>query len=336
MKVGELRERLSKMNKQELIKLTVEFYKLIPKAKKEDYQLDQLIQNPDQKKKGPKKGQLQSIGELEQDITTFISHAKEQYYLAPNRVVPKKERPKWRFKVKRWYKELTNSKRPSEELPRQADILKRLYELICESCGFQYFTAYDSFESIGIEQTEFYQSVIYLIQKAEGKASMVEPGIRLIVDNYLNRYTLFSGLMEILIAQLHIPDLKEKGIAISKKIIAELQFTPKPESNRFQWSSSGEFRKKEKHNNLVELIFRLHMSLYEYEEAIAFFHLKYSEARLEIKLYILVSMLFGYELKDHIKQEIEIAQKSGIVPRQSLLNLLKTINETDQLPEYLR
>jgi len=99
MKVGELREKLAKLKKEELIKLAAEFYKLIPKSKKEDYDLDGLINNPQQKKKTNSKASV-SLETLQQTINKFIADAKEQYYLMPNRVVPKKERSTWRFKVK--------------------------------------------------------------------------------------------------------------------------------------------------------------------------------------------------------------------------------------------
>lgn len=59
MKVGELREKLSTLKKDKIIKLASEFYKLIPKAKKEDYDLDQLILNyPLKKQKLKSKDQI--------------------------------------------------------------------------------------------------------------------------------------------------------------------------------------------------------------------------------------------------------------------------------------
>jgi len=43
----------------------------------------------------------------------------------------------------------------------QSKLLCNLYELICESCGYEYFSAYDPFQSIGIEQSTFYLSDLY-------------------------------------------------------------------------------------------------------------------------------------------------------------------------------
>lgn len=122
MKVGELREKLAKLKKEEVTKLAVEFYKLVPKSKKEDYDLDGLINNPQKKKKTQSKDQV-SLETLQQDINTFITNAKNQYYLSSNRIVPKKERSTWRFKVKRWYKELIKTNRRDSDLSLQAQLL---------------------------------------------------------------------------------------------------------------------------------------------------------------------------------------------------------------------
>ena len=227
MKVGELREKLSKLKKEEVVQIASEFYKLIPKSKKEDYDVDGYINNPEKKKKKTTAKKGLELYEIEMLVTAFIEDAKEQYYLVPNRKVPKKERSTWRFKVKRWYKELINTKRPDRDIDLQAELLKNLYELICESCGYQYFTAYDSFESTGISQSDFYNSVVSLLQESKGKLETVRQCIELIVNNYLNRYTLYSELMTELIKTFETSDLKYKGVEVAEKLIKENSFDPK-------------------------------------------------------------------------------------------------------------
>lgn len=49
MKVDELRAKLFQLEKHDIICLAVEFYKLVPKTKKEDYNLDILIDKPEVK-----------------------------------------------------------------------------------------------------------------------------------------------------------------------------------------------------------------------------------------------------------------------------------------------
>ena len=82
MKVGELREKLSKMTVDEITKLTVEFYKLIPKAKKENYNIDELIENP-VKKKTKKKVVVVDIEDIDYYVSEFIADARDDLYIRP-------------------------------------------------------------------------------------------------------------------------------------------------------------------------------------------------------------------------------------------------------------
>lgn len=334
MKVGELRAKLAKLKKEEISYLAVEFYKLVPKAKKEDYDLDNLINNPTKPKKKTSKSTQLSLAQIKSDVYLFIENAKEQNYLFPNRKVPKKERSTWRFKVKRWYKELNNLKRKDADIQMQADILSDLYELICESCGYEYFTAYDSFESIGIEQSDFYKSVLTLKQEAYGKSATIEKGVRLIVDNYLNRYTLYSTLIVEFMSTLNIPDLKEKAITACKKLIQENNFVPKETKSTRFFFDNNEYQQKYKHNELTKFVLRLYISLYETEEGIEFYKAHYQD-RDEVKLYILIDILFDNKEEDLIVKEISEAEKNGIEPREKLLKLRTHINNTGKLPEYM-
>lgn len=335
MKVAELREKLSKLKKEEIIKLSVEFYKLIPKSKKEDYDLDAIINNPNEKKNKAITKSGASLTELEFDISLFIENAKEQNYVSPNREVPKKERATWRFKVKKWYKELINMKRADKDIARQAKLLSDLYSLLCEACGMVYFSAYDPFQSVGVEQIDFYRSVITLIQEDKGKADCIEKCIELIIDNDLNRYTLYSGLMRELLSTLDVPNLKETGIEIVNRLIVENDFRPKPIEKRKVWSySSTDYSKQERHNNLTELGYRFYCGLFSVKQAIAFYQMHHYESDEEIKLYILVRLLFEEGRKENIKEVLEESIEKDIKPRQGLLELLKEIKEKDTLPNY--
>ena len=62
-----------------------------------------------QSEKSGVKKEKQSFVELEAQIETFLENAKAGNYYAPNRVIPKSQRPKWRFLVKGYIKELKKS-----------------------------------------------------------------------------------------------------------------------------------------------------------------------------------------------------------------------------------
>jgi hypothetical protein len=332
MKVGELRKKLSKIKKDEVIKIASEFYKLIPKSKKEDYALDAYVENFGKKKKPSKSENEISLKELELDVKTFIEDARNQYYLAPNTIIPKKERSKWRFMVKRWYKALTDRNRKDKDLEKQAELLCDLYELLCESCGYIYFPGEDSFRSIGVEQPTFYLSVIHMLQETKGKADALQPAIELIVNNELNRYTLYSELMVGLISTLDIPDLKYKGIEISERLIQVNLSKPKKKSSMI--FVSNELSPTRKINNLTELALRLYADLYEVDEGIDFYYKHYREED-EVKLYILIEILFELRDKENVVKELEKAIKTGVKLRSRLVDLLNKTKSDGMLPEYM-
>lgn len=333
MKVGELRKKLSKMKKDEVIKIASEFYKLVPKSKKEDYALDAYVDNSGKKKKPSKTKNEISLEELELDVNTFIEDARNQYYFAPNTIIPKKERSKWRFMVKRWYNALTDRSRKGKDLKKQAKLLCDLYELLCESCRYIYFSGEDSFKSVGVEQPTFYLSVIHLLQESKGKAEALQPAIELIVNNDLNRYTLYSDLMVGLISTLDIPDLKYKGIEISERLI-QLNLS-KPQKKNSRFVVSNELSTERKINNLTELAVRLYADLYEVDEGIDFFYKHYRENDEDVKLYVLVRILFQLRDQENIVKEIEKAIKKGVEVRSRLVDLLEKTKKDGVLPEYM-
>jgi len=336
MKVGELREKLRKLKEEEIIKLAVEFYKLIPKAKKEDYNVDSLINNPAAPKSRAKSKSPLKLVEIEVQVNEFIKHAKERYYFMANRVIPKKERSTWRFKVKKWYKELINIKRSDADLEKQAVLLGNLYKLMCESYRYEYFSAYDAFESIQIDQTDFYKSVINLLHASKGKADTVKQCIHLIVNNALSRHTLYESLMKELIKTYDAPDLKYKAIEIIKELISKNNFIPQKNAKDHHWLFKGNvFEKKEKHNDLTKWVYLIYSSLFELDNSIQFFEDNYYELNKEIKLYILVRMLFAERQKDKIVEVIERAIAKRIKPRKNLMDLVNGIKLNNELPKYM-
>ena len=46
-----------------------------------------------------------------------------QYYLIPNKIISKSERPKWRFLVKNLYKEIVEASKDDANKAKSADLL---------------------------------------------------------------------------------------------------------------------------------------------------------------------------------------------------------------------
>ncbi len=333
MKVAELRIKLAKLKKEEIIKLAAEFYKLVPKAKKEDYKLDELVENPSVKtRKKQSSSTSMSLDQIGEEVNLFIEHARKQYYFAPNQVVRKRERPKWRFKVKRWYKELINVNRKDANLVKQEILLIKLYQLMCEACGVYYFSSTEPFQSIQIEQEVFLESVLNLTNVVKGRTAVAERGVDLIINHGSGGNTLKSYLMKVFIQNLPIPDLKYKAIECTEKQLKKLNYNP----SKYKRFDRKGYRANDKNNHLAKLGCRLYLALQEYDEVIEFYNKHYHHSNSkEIELYVLIDILFEHRLKDCIKRELEGAIKKGIKPRKNLMKLLKTIQEEDKLPQRM-
>lgn len=106
MKIPDLRKLLNTSKREDLEKAFVESYKQLRKAQKEEIDpvlIDILEGNAVEQKRT---AVTTDFGELEKQIEIFIKNAYAQNYFAPNRIIPKAQRPKWRFLVKGYIKEL--------------------------------------------------------------------------------------------------------------------------------------------------------------------------------------------------------------------------------------
>lgn len=334
MKVKELRDILSKMPKDKLLNLSIEFYKLIPKAQKEVMALDDYIETSG-RKKNKKPIVSISLAELEQQINQFIIDVRNQDYLYPNKTIVRKERLAWRSKVKRWGKALTKKNRTELNFPKQAELLIQLYQIICESCVYEYFSAYDAFQSIGVKQVVFYKNILKLLQNIGDDEQMLNKGISLIIENPLNTYTLYSDLIIQFVKSIKTERNYKKALEVATHLLQTNGFNRSDSPIEQRWTEEEEYEQEQRHNNLVELIYRLHANFSDYSKAIQFYKKHYYCLNDEIKLYVLVRLLFEKGKKKLIKREIELAIKQGIKPRENLLKLLAMINDENLLPQYL-
>ena len=333
LKIAEVRKLIKGQKRDKLELLAEELYKMLTKAQKLDNNVADLLQNPGKeaaKAKTRKEDKLRPFDEIKTETIRFIDNAYAQNYLAPNRVVAKKDRPKWRFVAKKLYKELIAHSQQAPNEKEAAELLEKLYVMLCYSCSYILFTAYDPFESVGVAQTEFFEKVLLAIDRTIEKPEMTDKAIDLIVNNSLNRYTLYEELMDIAIMRLATVDMKY--LLIEKcKSKREVHSAKNPKSNTF----IGKYEHESLLNNFTILIFKAYATLYETTNGIDDFMAHYRINDPEIKLYIMISLLFGYKEKDLILQHLEEARKNSIKLRPGLNHLLDFIKSKNSLPEYI-
>ena len=340
MKISEVRNIIQKHSEEQLRVIVSELYKAIPKAIKEENDVDGILKNPDSLTRPRHKTRQKEVPDIEllkSETESFVDDAYNQYYFAPNRFVSKQNRPKWRFIVKRLYKDLLATSADEGNLPEAARLLEKLYQLLCYSCSSVLFSAYDSFESIGIEQEEFFQKVLALKYQCQDKNTFIKDALLSMVNNSLNRYTLRQNLMEVILEFAKTPDLREMTIANCTELIETVKREPflqkgrQPDYEKRQ----SDYKREEKLNALTEMVFLCYARLYEYPKAISYFKANYRATNQEIALYVLLRMLSGLNQKDLFLQEYEEALENGITPRENLRKTYRLAKEKGELPENI-
>ena len=331
LKLTEVRALIKKHDRKDLEFIIAQLYKMIPKDKKIDNDTASLIENPEKfanSSKSQKKSKvMRPFEEVEKEVLFFETNAYEQNYMIPNRSIKKADRPKWRFVVKRLYKELNEYAKQEDYIKKTADLLLKLYEVLTYSCGFYLFNSYDSFDSVGIAQETFFQSVIEKYNKTLDREAFVSKSIDIMFDNFLNRYTLYSGLMLVFLEFVQIPDMLNLTIEITRQKRDKLQKS-KPSKK------TDEYFITEKNNNYTELIFRCYANLCEFDNALDDFNKNMKEDSEEIKLYILIRLLLEYGEKDLILNLlVEGGKKMRL--RDGLIKMKNYIIQKNKLPDYM-
>ncbi len=335
MKIAEVKKLIESYSEEQL-KLTItEIYKVIPKAIKESINIDSIIADPEKyiegRKKSKKKPQIPDIELLRIDTETFIEYAKNQFYCSPNQFVSKKERSQWRFVVKRLYKELFLSAQNETNLPMASELLENLYNLMCYSCKYFIFNSYDSFESIGIEQKDFFNRVLFLKFQIEPKRNFISNALKLMLDNSVNRYTLYSDLLHVILSYLKSTDMIEIAIDQTNQL---LQKEKEKQISKSSNGYSNKYNKRKNINNLSEFGFLCYIKFFEVQKAVDFYKQHCVESEREIALYILLRLLFSVGEREYFLKEYENAIELGVKPREELRKMYVFTKESGQLPEH--
>ena len=323
MKVAELKEKIEPYKAAQLRRLVVEMYKAMPKALKESHGIDELIGNPMSGRKKQNAEVPPDIGFLSWEVEQFVDDAYNQYYFAPNSVVSKRERPKWRFIALRLFKQLNKAAADPENAAEAAGLLEKLYGMLCYSCDYVLFSAYDPFESVGIAQSDFLQAVLRARRQADAPRDFVRNSILLALGHSLNRYTLHEQLMEVAVGFLTTPDLKQLAIAACDEIRRSIEKDglPRLDAGKWQDDSHTAYRKQRMLHNLAEMGFMCHMALFEPGEAVEYFQRHYVEKDAEITLYVLLRMIERYADKNLWMKVYERALDNSVHPRPQLKEL---------------
>ena len=318
MLVSELRKVVNKYSSDEKDKIIVELYKRIPKYVKEDYNIDNFIINIQEKNNISKEKKEISIEQLEKEVEYFIMCANNNLYVAPNKVIPKSERSKWRFKVKKFYKDLITFKPDSPEGIKATDLLKSLYGVLSVGSAYLTFTTWETFRAVQISQGEFLEAIM----KRKLMNGISDDSLKYCVDLLDIEYDPYdsdTSLLMAFISCLKTADSKYIAIeAIKNKLENKKEKLKELEKNR-----KNTYDCEDHINNFVECVCYIYFELSEIDNGIRFFHKEYIEKNKEIKEYILLNMLDMFELDDEWIKEYE--KHKNIDYRESLRGKYKEL-----------
>ncbi len=317
MKVAELREKLQGYSRDRLEGIILEMYKAMPKPVKEAKGIDMIIINPNAKTTRRIEPVLRDLEDIRWETEEFLSDAYNQYYFAPNSVIPKSKRPGWRFIARRLFKELQQAAGNQDNVPAAWGLLKQLYRMLCYSCRYVLFSGNDPFDSVGVRQVDFYRAVLDLGRKVESAREFVRESILLALGNDLNTHTLWEDLLEAIVACLETADMKEMAIEVCNDLRMDAAAGRLRDLVAFS-EGDKDHRAKDFVNNLAVLGWMCYMALAQPEDAIRYFRQYHLEKNSEIALYVLLRMIEQRQSWGLWLQTYENAVCGGIQPRQEL------------------
>ena len=316
MLVNELRTALEQYDKAALKEIAVTLYKHIPKGKRESKGLDDLLLSFSKEKAKPAKGSKPKVdfASLEKEIVQFMNYADESLYLAPNRIVSKDKRAKWRFEVKRFIKELLAV--GGEHSEASAELLAGIYDMLSYGCSYHIFVSEDPFAAVGYAQADLLSLALGKLFYDGYNEDSVKNAVYLTLDSGVDRETLHVQLLYVLREHLKTADTIEMAIrhCISFKNNYDA-FQAGKSLFKYVDTWDGGYRRKEHGNYATEMVLLLQFGLHEYDEGIRFFWDNYDERDAEIKLYILLRFLDFHGLEEYWVREYERALKKGLKPR---------------------
>lgn len=314
MKVQELRKLLGNAEREHLEKAFVECYKQLRKGQKEE--IDSILTMMLEGKAIEQKSVEAPVNfeELEQQIIVFIDNAYAQNYFAPNRTIPKSQRPKWRFMVKNFMKELSKVPSDSNHYERAVKLLTDLYCLICEACNTYLFSTEDPFRSIGWEQPDFFKLLVTKTFANGYSRKNISQLLRYATTGGLSRESLHIQQEMILLSALRTSDVKYVAIEEAKKLVEE----GVGKLASLKKYSSSQYYMNEAVNELCGMIFLITIALAEPESGMEYYFAHSREGDNEITLYCALQLADWVGGDDLWIKVYEYGLSKKIKPRNSL------------------
>lgn len=292
MKIKEFRDELKKADRTQVEAIASELYKSLPKAKKEDADISiQTILAGVDLKKTKKQDEIVNFNELKNQIQVFLEDANQSYYFIPNRIIPKSNRSKWRFKVKQFLKDLSKVQADTPEYLEAKILLKDVYKLLCKACNVYLFSTNNPFHAVGIAQCDMFYDVSSAMLHLTPTNETMREILVLATSSGLDYSTLHAELEFIVLNELKTKELEILALEEAKSLVQEQQMRLK----QIKKSSSSKYYIEHSVEELCKLVLLIHMKMDDGEEGVRYFFKNYKGYEKEIELY---SALYTIDLME--------------------------------------
>lgn len=298
MLVPELRKIIETYNNSEKDKIIIELYKRIPKQIKEDYDIDKFIATLNKEK--PKEVKTLSIEELEKEINYFVDCAYKGLYSCPNKVISKKERSNWRFKVRNYYKVLNQFLPDTPEGNKATQLLTKIFKVVSLGSCYLTFSNWETFRAIQVSQADFLENII----RRKLEEGINKENIKYCVELLTVEYDPYDYHRIVLITFeqcMKTEEMKQTAIELLKEQVIKYQ----NKALELKKARQSDYKPREYVEYFTECIVDLHFRLGEVDKGITYFHKNYTETTKEVKEYILLELLEKFELYDDWIKEYE-------------------------------
>lgn len=293
MKIQEFRNKMQQCKREDLEKIASELYKMLPKNKKEE-DADTLIEDIIAGKTTAVSAKNQkadvNFDVLKSEINEFLSNVDNDYYIVPNRIVPKSKRSKWRFEVKKFVKSINQIPVDGENGIESAQLLRELYQRLCYGCGYYIFPSDDPFQSIGIRQPVFYDMLI----KRTFATGFTDENIKnMLMDAtcvYIDRESLYIEMEAIYAKSLLTSDLKYKAQGFIKEYVEQLE----AKSGKKNKYALEDYQIKSNIDEMCQTMLIISIFLCEPEDGIKYYWKHNQESNKEVTLYKLLNIIKMY------------------------------------------
>ncbi len=286
MKVVEIRNELKKYNMEEKDKIIIELYKRIPKRVKEEYDIDGYLKNIKVNENTKKEKEVKlTFDELASEVNYFLECAWNELYSEPNRIISKSERSKWRFKAKKYYKELSNIDINSEYYDESNKLLIELFKVLSRGTNYLLFSNWETFRAVQISQEDFFDLIMKRVLVNFNKENL-ETIVKLLEVDKDPYGSLYKVIYNVFLNNLTSNNQLEMALEIIKKEVDDLNIQV------IELSKKGkEYDLKEKCNYFVLTILDIYIRLEDVNKGIEYFDKYYKAYNNEMKTYDLLEEL---------------------------------------------